>query len=170
MRKKSVALPSWWPTYLCHRDYSLENTSSPLVFNSYQQNTKLWSESRNGRDCRWGTIKMGLSEHVDRIGFSQGNMHICFSYCVWWMDTYTCNAVIVHLTSTVMTPAWQRTTGSAADGGWENYNVVVQHMCITTLYFDNFLEIHIEIIYSLKFLLVQSEFWLLGHQITRNFL
>jgi hypothetical protein len=55
--------------------------------------------------------------------------------------------------------------GAAAGGGWQNYHIVVQHIHIQNLYLNNFIEM-----YSLKHLLVESEFWLLEHQIIRSLL
>jgi hypothetical protein len=44
-----------------------------------------------------------------------------------------------------MAPARARTAGSTTSGGWENYSVVGEHICIANWFWNNFIKIANEI-------------------------
>jgi hypothetical protein len=69
------------------------------------------------------------------------------SYAIQWVDGWNISdthAVIqsqFQIDSTVMATLWESMMGSTAGSGWENYYVAGEHMCLTNLFCNNFIQV-----------------------------
>jgi hypothetical protein len=90
-----------------------------------------------------------------------------FALCICWSlaSGLMGERFWIHVTVTaLMVPAWGRTAGSAAGGGWENYHMAGEHMHIANLFLSNIIKMIVYL--SWNFLPAAWEFQMPGYQIT----
>lgn len=81
-------------------------------------------------------------QHIFNLVFAWEFTHMIYQIKEWKIaDIYTVTQSQMRLASTVKAPAWGKTTGSAAGGGWENCHMEGEHMFITILFLNNFVEV-----------------------------